>query len=402
MFESVGTLQRDVLAFASAFDASTLSGGQAESVVVAVARMRNALATVESLAAARVDECGSWRASGASSAAVWLARVAGTTANVARDRLATGAALSDGLEVTGAAARVGDLSAEQAAALTDAALLNPRAEEALLATAGRESLGTLREECTRRKAEADPDPDATHARIHAGRRLRRWTDSAGAAHLHWTSTVADAAVLYSALDALSEELFDAARREARMEPLEAYAADALVELARRATNGSAEGSKRLKERFLAIIRADLSALVRGTVADGELCEITGIGPIPVAEARELLGESVLKVILTRGRDANVTHLGRGANAAQKVALLWRAPICSVEGCGRRARLEDDHEEPYAKVRETALVNLDPKCDHHHDLKTHHGWDYIVGHGRRPFVPPTDPRHPRYRPPAEAA
>jgi hypothetical protein len=288
------------------------------------------------------------------------------------------------------------LSPEQASAIADAATLNPDAETALLETARRESLGTLREECKRRKAEADPDPDATQQRIHAGRRLRRWTDKEGAAHLSWTSTVADAAVLNSALDALSEELFDAARREARMEPLEAYAADALVELARRATNGSAEGSKPLKERHLALLRADLAALVRGSVVAGEVCEITGIGPIPVAEARELLGDSILKLVLTRGRDANVTHLGRGANAAQKVALLWRSPICSVEGCGRRARLEDDHLEPYAKVRQTALVNLDPKCSHHHDLKTNHGWEYAVGEGRRPFVAPDDPRHPRYK------
>ena len=36
--------------------------------------------------------------------------------------------------------------------------------------------------------------------------------------------------------------------------------------------------------------------------------------------------------ITRGRDvATVVHLGRGPNAAQKIALLWSQPLCSREG-----------------------------------------------------------------------
>ena len=48
----------------------------------------------------------------------------------------------------------------------------------------------------------------------------------------------------------------------------------------------------------------------------------GLGPISVATAREMLGESVLKLVLTDGVAVrNVTHLGRGPTVAQKVALL---------------------------------------------------------------------------------
>ncbi|HMC72204.1 MAG TPA: hypothetical protein VKJ07_23805, partial [Mycobacteriales bacterium] len=49
-------------------------------------------------------------------------------------------------------------------------------------------------------------------------------------------------------------------------------------------------------------------------------EITGLGPIPVSTARELLGDSILKLVITKGVDVlHVTHLGRGPNAAQRVA-----------------------------------------------------------------------------------
>jgi hypothetical protein len=38
------------------------------------------------------------------------------------------------------------------------------------------------------------------------------------------------------------------------------------------------------------------------------------------------------------------------------------------------------------------------CGHDHDLKTNHGWSLVEGTGRRAFVPPEDPRHPRNKPP----
>jgi hypothetical protein len=39
-------------------------------------------------------------------------------------------------------------------------------------------------------------------------------------------------------------------------------------------------------------------------------------------ARDLLGESIVKLVITNGVDgADVTHLGRGPTAAQRIALL---------------------------------------------------------------------------------
>jgi hypothetical protein len=150
-------------------------------------------------------------------------------------------------------------------------------------------------------------------------------------------------------------------------------------------------------RFRAVVRVDYEALVRGALEAGETCEIAGLGPIPVATARDLLGESTLHLVITKGVDvASVTHLGRAPNAAQRVAMLWQMPMCSVAGCPRRARLEYDHGIPFAESPETVLGNLRPLCGYHHDLKSELGWDLAAGKGRRPMVPPDHPDHPKNR------
>jgi hypothetical protein len=148
-------------------------------------------------------------------------------------------------------------------------------------------------------------------------------------------------------------------------------------------------------RYLALLRVDATALRRGRVDGGELCEIAGVGPVPVSVARDLLGEAIVKLVITRGVDvANVTHLGRGPTTAQKIALMWANPTCTVEGCHRR-RIEYDHRKPWSETRHTRLDELDPLCEFHHDLKTRLGWALVPGTGKRAFVPPDDPRHPRH-------
>jgi hypothetical protein len=117
-------------------------------------------------------------------------------------------------------------------------------------------------------------------------------------------------------------------------------------------------------------------------------------------ARELLGEAILKLVITDGVDVrNVTHLGRGPTAAHRAALLWMNPTCSVQGCPR-SRLEWDHREPWAQTRHTRLDELDGLCAFHHDLKTRCGYALIPGSGKRAFVPPDDPRHPTNRHPGQ--
>jgi hypothetical protein len=145
-----------------------------------------------------------------------------------------------------------------------------------------------------------------------------------------------------------------------------------------------------------LLRVDVETLRRGRIAGDELCEIRGVGPVPVPVAAGLLGQSVLQLVITRGVDVcNVTHLGRGPTAAQKIALAWTSPGCTVQGCWR-TRVEHDHRQPWAQTRHTRLDELDPLCQFHHDLKTRHSWALVAGTSKRPMVAPDDPRHPKHR------
>jgi hypothetical protein len=140
------------------------------------------------------------------------------------------------------------------------------------------------------------------------------------------------------------------------------------------------------------------ALQRGTVEGDEVCEIVGVGSVPVRTARELLGDAILHMVITKGIDvANVVHLGRGPTAAQRVAFLWQQPKCSNIGCSSTFT-QVDHRQPWATNQETVLENLDPLCPHCHKLKSLCGWSLVDGKGRREFVPPTDPHHPKHKPP----
>ena len=353
----------------------------------------NAAAAARSLLAARALECGV--PVGASDDASWLASATGTTSARAKETIRAGRSMRTQRR-TREAATNGRLSADQAAAITDAVDADPTAEDRLNDEAERTSLGELRNACAKTKANADPDPSATERRIHAGRHVRRYRDAGGAEHLHATGTKVEMAKIDQALRPIIDEVFNERRGDGPRESLETYAFDALVRLADGSSAASAVGKNgQPKLRYLGLLRIDWEALVRGIAEANEICEINGLGPIPVATARELLGESILKLVITKGEDVlHVTHLGRGPNAAQKVALLWQQPVCSREGCGRTGRLEADHRDDYARVRCTELGNLDHYCDPDHDLKTRFGWALVEGTGKRPMVPPDDPRHPK--------
>lgn len=394
--ERLREVRQAVCATAASVDVDTLDHAGAQAAVREWTAIINSADAARAMAAACVAECGT--PAGSSDAADWFARNTGSTSTTARQKLRAGKGMRR-QSGTRTRATQGALSPEQAAAISDAVDSNPDAEDRLLDVADGSSLSELRDECAKTKAAADPDPDATERRIHRQRRVRRWRDREGAEHLHAVGTKAAMAKLDLALKPLLDEIFKANRGAGEREPFEAYTFDALIGLA---TSGATvdravDAKGQPKPRYLGLLRIDWTALLRGSVEGDETCEIAGLGPIPVATARELLGESILKLVITKGSDVgNVTHLGRGANTAQKIALLWQQPVCTRQGCGRRLRLENDHRDDYARVRCTELGKLDPLCHHDHALKTYKGWALVEGNGVRPMVPPDDPRHPRHK------
>ena len=106
------------------------------------------------------------------------------------------------------------------------------AEHDLLEAARRSPLAELREQCARTKAAAHVDLEARRRRIHQRRSLRSYTDPEGEWHLHCRNNPEVGARIMAALDPIREEIFRRARSEARHEPPDAYAADALAEMAR--------------------------------------------------------------------------------------------------------------------------------------------------------------------------
>jgi hypothetical protein len=450
MFDIVVRLGDRLAGIMDRLDPDAVSGPAAAQLWTALDRVERLAAGGKTLLARRVADTHQPDRDGVRSAAEALARRGGGTVGAARDALDTSARLPE-LPRVEAAVRRGELSPAQAVVVAGAATADPHAERRLVELAATASLPELREECARVKAAADPDPEATNRRLHRNRRLRRFTGPDGA----WTLIACGApqagAAINTALDPVIDQIFRHARRDGRHEPYEAYAFDALLALATGQPLATPDGvpglaisgtraaitagptaesadpaallagpaadpdagggdgqpdvaappaaalppAPRSNPRYLALLRVDIEALRRGGVAGGELCEIAGVGPVPVSVAQQLLGEAVLKLVITRGVDvAHVTHLGRGPTAAQRVALAWTSPGCTVEGCSR-SRIEYDHREDWKDTRHTRLDELDPLCEFHHDLRTRHGWALVPGHGKRAMVPPDDPRHPRH-------
>ena len=122
------------------------------------------------------------------------------------------------------------------------------------------------------------------------------------------------------------------------------------------------------------IRVDIDALKRGRTQDGEICEIAGVGPIPVATATEYLGEAFLKLLVIDGVDIKtVAHMGRHIPAPLRTAVEERDRVCQVPTCDTTLGLEIDHIKPFAEGGPASFENLVRLCRRHHHQKTHDGY-----------------------------
>ena len=398
--KQISEVEASLLAVVASIDPDLVPASEAPRLFERLDRIARAAVGARTMLARRVADSLEWQRKGFRSPEEHLAAASGTSLGAAKTEMQTSEALRS-LPSTRAGMLDGSLSPAQGSVIAGAAVMNPSAERDLLAKASRTNLRELQEAAGRARAAADPNPDATHARLHKQRRLTRHTDGEGMVHLHAQGTPEEGAEVLIELDRLTDEIFHERRATGIREARETYVWDALVRMSQRSRDGSGSGRSR-SPRHLGLLRIDIEALRRGQVQGDELCEITGVGPVPVRVAKELLGDATLKLVITRGVDVlNVTSLGRGPTAAMRQALLWTSPTCVVEGCSRTI-VEHDHRTgaEFKDTRHTRLAELDPLCTGHHDLHTHHGWALVTGTGKRPMVRPDDPRHPmRVRPPA---
>jgi len=378
-------------------DPECLSGSDADRLLEAFAEVERLASAGKLLAARRVESSNIWRRSGHRSAAAHVAEATGTGIGPALTALETARHLGS-LPATDEAVRQGRLSETQVKEIAGAAILLPEAEQSLVDAAGQQPLSVLKLRCKRVRA-AGRDPRASYEAVRRSRYLRNWVEDSGAVRFDARLAPDEGARLLAAVEAETARLVAAARRAGVDEPRRALAADALVGVAcgrsgrvpdrsgsgvlvGGATTGAhtakeAEGSHRPRcadePTSVVHVRVDHAALLRGHVEGDELCEIPGVGPIPVEVARRLAVDSFLNVLVTDGVDVTtVARAGRTIPAALRRALEERDPVCVVPGCDTRQRLEIDHLVPFADGGEASLANLARLCHWHHYLKTHHG------------------------------
>ena len=354
---------------------------------------------LKAMAAAKVADTALWQGEGDRSPEDWLARTTGTTRAEAARELQCGRDLHAVPEVA-QAATAGALSVKQTEAIAGAAAADPSAAGRLLHSAQSQGLRELQDECRATRTNADPNPDATRARIHAQRSYRTWTDPDGRGHLHLTGPSDVIARLDNAVRHRADRIFQAARRTGRRHPADAYAFDAATEL----LTGSGDTTPvPAGADAKIIVRVDLPALLRGRTVDSETCEIAGLGPIPVTVVQEWMHNAFLAAVVTRGTEiTKVVHLGRRFTSEQRTALQWRDPVCARNGCANRLNLHYDHFEDWAHTHTTRVDAARRFCTPCHQLKTL-GWHISDPdpHGQCTFTPPPsgDPPTPPPPPPA---
>jgi hypothetical protein len=374
--EVVTTLREMV----SGFDPGVLDGADAVAVLGLFGEVERLGAAGVALAAGRVEATRAWQGSGNRSAAHFVAQRCGSSVRSAVVALETAKRL-ESLPATEAALRSGTLSMAQANEIASTAGPRPDKEAELVAAAGSQTLPALQDKCRAMRAEGTGGAEG-YERVRQHRYLRHWTDADGAFRLEARLCPDAGAKVLAALEVHQRRIFAHARRQGRRESYDAYAADALVALA----EGDGHGP-----RAVVHARVDHSALVRGQVEEGEVCDIPGVGPIPVSVARELLDDGVLKVVVTKGVDVvAVAHGGRTVPAHVRSALETRDPKCVVPGCDVRDRLEIDHLVAFAEGGPTTLENLARLCHRHHALKTHQGWILAGRPGAWTWDPPPEP------------
>ncbi|MHB8681680.1 MAG: HNH endonuclease signature motif containing protein [Acidimicrobiales bacterium] len=364
-------------AFVARTDPDTVTGAQAGSVLEKFIRIERAAAAGRLGFARRAAECMRWREDGHPSAAAWLAQKAKTSVGEAISMLATARQLP-ALPATSEALRRGAVSPQQVREIAAAATEDPEAERDLLEAAEYLSLKGLQHRARSVRAIAARDDVQRRAAIHKGRFFRHWVDSEGAFNLHLRTTPDAQAPIMGAVRSRAAFVYDEQRRAGTTpERQEALDADALVALVlgddRRATFEGVVETRRSSSATV-FLHVNVEALRRGSLETGELCEIAGIGPVPLAAAESLLGASWVKLVVRDGVDVRtVCNLGRAIPAALEIALCARDRTCVVPGCDVYTGLETDHVVPFSEGGVTSLENLARLCRFHHRKKTYEGY-----------------------------
>jgi hypothetical protein len=439
MFRVLRAVKAHLAAVARTLDPDTLTVDQAADAIQLLAAIEKAAAGLRLLLTRRVDNASLFGQGGERSAAEWLAKQTGQSTRDAEADLACSKRLTD-LPDAEDAVRNGELSPDQAKAVADGAAADPTAERELLDTARRGSLGELSRQSKARKAAALGDDEARRRAAHRNRSFRTGTNPTGEGWGSFTGPAEFVVRLQARMKPFLDAEFARARAEGRRERPDAYAYDALAALlglagdAEAPAHGSSSDATASRDPTAPegatgaptppaadehdegwagtapapstppaaptkragtsgariILRADIKAVRRGATEPGELCDVAGLGPIPVADLLEFLPQAAIDLVVTNGVDVfNVTNLRRRATARQQVVLDLLNIGCTRQGCNATTHLQVDHRIDWHKIKVTELTNLDWLCPHCHRLKTYDGWQLEPGTGKRAMLPPAE-------------
>jgi hypothetical protein len=406
-----------VKAFVASLETGRYSGDDSVSLMTFFTEMERAAVAGKTLAAHRVEASNIHHRTGHRSASEFIAAQTGDSVGESKDLLRLGDALCDqpGLEE---AFRDGKLSRRRAAMVADAVKVNPHKEDELVKGAEHDTDAQLKERCQRAKAEGRSKEDAERHRraLHDKRFCHTYTDVDGAFRIDALFAPEHGAELKAALEAQADRQFDRARREGRFETSDAYRADALFALLtgrgilvpgvmKKSSPSKGGGTsttpdipteRRPDPNATISVVVGLETLRRGTVDDGGRCEIPGVGPVPVDYVRGLLGQALVELFITSATDVHSVY-SPGRHIPRRIysALMQRDPRCVVPGCDSRLGLENDHwVVDYAKGGLASMDNIARICHHHHQLRTHRGFQLLGGPGNWQWIPPVTPVVPR--------
>ncbi len=374
MFDQLQDIVTQLREVTSRINIDVVAGKDAAALVGIADEIRRAGDSLRTVAVGQVERTNSWKGEGAKSITEWLSIETDCPQYEAQAVVLLAAQLQH-LPVTQAALRNGTLSNAQAVEVARGAIVAPNTETQLLNLAKHVTVRDLRDATSRVVAGATDEAER-HKQIHKSRYLKSWTDLDASFNVRGRMTAANGALVMAALKPIQDEIFRSARKSGAHERPEAYAADALMTLCEKATTkqSSEGGGKATRPNAVMNIRIDIDALKRGRTENGEICEIAGVGPIPVATATEYLGEAFLKLLILDGTEIKtIAHMGRAIPAKLRTAVEERDRVCQVPTCDVTLGLEIDHIKPFAEGGPASLENLVRLCKRHHLQKTHDGY-----------------------------
>ncbi|MEO2105813.1 MAG: HNH endonuclease signature motif containing protein [Actinomycetota bacterium] len=399
---------------ASRFDPDAIPDGDVAGLVTDLGRAGRLVDGMLTRAARRAAETSAHEAAGAKDVASLIATATGTSTAAAKKMLRTSEQLVGQPDVDKAVTD-GTLSIDQAVVVSETVADAPEKAGELIGGAGAQTLAELRKTARDIRTAADPDPEITRRRHLQQRTFRSWTETDG----EWKAFIQGpgdlGARIEAALRGEHDAVFRTAHAAGQREDDACYRFDALLNLLEGHATTSEQASNvdapvpstpapkgpRTGRQTKVIIRVDGSALVRGELADGETCEIAGIGPVALSAVREQIPDAHITYVITNATDVTVAHLGRQVTAHQRTALEARGYRCEVPGCTADHLLEIDHVTGWAITRTTRLSDLAWLCTTHHRQKSRRHYRLLGPPGQRTWTSQTGVEISR-DPPAEAA